>query len=209
MVLLEVPAHPVIRRRAQRAAADAPADQVGRLRDALRLVEIDEAEAETAMQEHRDRGEVVAPTVLLHHVRAAVELVDVARVALRHLVVDRARAGIVGDGELDTLGLHRAVLQGAHDLVVADHHRELQLSRHGYSGLIPTALTIPAVYSISRRIVAMSSSGVLVATGKPMSSAFARTSGELSIRTISSCRRTTMARGMPAGPKYPPQVEGG
>src|SRR5207244_9264184 len=95
--------------------------------------------------------------VLLHDVRAAVELVDVAGGASSHLVVDRARAGIVGDDELDALGLDRAVLQGADDLVVADHHRELQLSSHGYSGLIPTALTIRAVYSMSRRMVAMSS----------------------------------------------------
>src|SRR5205814_2193263 len=142
-----------------------------------------------------------APLLLLHDVGAVVDLFDVAVAASSPLVVDRARAGIVHDHDLDPLGLHHAFLQCAHDLVVADHHRELQLSRHGYSGLIPTALTIRAVYSISRRIVALNSSGVLVATGKPMSSALARTSGELSMRTISSCRRATIVRGIPAGPK--------
>src|SRR5260221_13180472 len=128
------------------------------------------------MQEHRDRGEVVAPTVLLHHVRAAVELVDVAGGASSHLVVDRARAGVVGDDELDTLGLHRAVLQGAHDLVVADHHRYLQPSRHGYSGLIPNPLTSAEVVSMSRRTAAFSPSGGLVAIVKPMPSALPDTS---------------------------------
>src|SRR5258708_4981840 len=149
----------------------------------------------------RQRGEAPAPAVLLHHVGAAVELVDVAGLAARDLVVDVARAGIARDRELDALGLDRAFLERAHDLVVADHHRELQLSRHGYSGLMPTALTIFAVYSISLRIVARSSSAVLVATGQPMSSAFARTSCHFSLLTISSCSRTTMVRGIPAGPK--------
>src|SRR5258708_35834437 len=107
------------------------------------------------------------------------------------------------------LGFARLGLRGGDDLQVADRLRALQLPRHGYPGCTPTAVTIFAVYSISRRMVAVSSSGVLVATGKPMSSALARTSGEFSIRAISSCRRTTTACGMPAGPKYPPQVEGG
>src|SRR4029077_2889779 len=100
--------------------------------------------------------------------------------------VDHARAGVFRDDEIDALGLHFAFFQRAHDLVVPHHHRQAQFSRHGYSGLIPIALTIRAVVSTSRRIVALTSSGVPVAIGKPISSALARTAGDSSTRTISS-----------------------
>jgi len=64
--------------------------------------------------------------------------------------------------------------------------------------LIPTALTIRAVYSIcagwSRGLIGRARSH-----REAESSAFARTSGELSMRTISSVQRATTGRAFPAG----------
>ena len=125
--VLEIAAHPVIRRRADRDRADALADQVLRLPH-LRRVDVDEAVAEAAVQEHRDGRDVVAPVRFLHDVVAAVELVDVGGAALGDAVVDRAGAGEARDRELDALGLDLAFLERAHDLVGAGQHRELELA---------------------------------------------------------------------------------
>src|SRR6185437_2538125 len=108
-------------------------------------VDVDEAVTESAMEKDRNGGDVVAAMRLLHDVMPAIIFVDVASLAGGDLVVDRARAGIAVDDELDAFGLHRAVLQGAHDLVAAGQHAELQLAGRALGRLLRAAFAISAL----------------------------------------------------------------
>src|SRR6185437_1032570 len=127
-MLFEMAAHPIGGGGADAAAADTASREVGGPPDSLVGVDIDEAVAEAAMQEYRDRGDVLAPMRLLHDVMAAIVLVDIAAFAMRDLVMDAASARIAADHQLDTFRLHGAVLQRAHDLIAAGHHGEAQLA---------------------------------------------------------------------------------
>jgi hypothetical protein len=88
-----------------------------------------EAVAEAPMQEHRDGGQWGA-LVALHEIGANIALADVELGLARHPPVALARPHAGEHDELEAVGLDRALLERAHDLVVAAGHREPELFRH-------------------------------------------------------------------------------
>ena len=91
-------------------------------------VDEDEAVAKAAVQEHRDRGQRFA-AVAAHEIAADIDLADVELGLARHAPVALARAHAGEHDQLDAVGLHGAVAERAHDLVVAAGDGQFQL-RH-------------------------------------------------------------------------------
>ena len=121
--VLEDAAQPVDRGDQERLDADLAADQVGGLGDALAGVDEDEAVAEAAMQEDRQRAERQA-LVARDDVGRARDLGDVEIAVAQEAPVPRRRIHRGQNGEVDAVGLDRALLQRAHDLVVAAGERQ-------------------------------------------------------------------------------------
>ena len=118
VIFLQNAAHPDVGSRLEIGAADLFADEVLRLADAGLGVDEDKAVAEAPVQKHRDRGQRLA-AVARHVIAADIDLADVELGLARHAPVPLARAHAGEHDELDTVGLHGAVAQRTHDLVVA------------------------------------------------------------------------------------------
>src|SRR4029077_14696889 len=113
------------------------ADQIGRLAEALRGVDEDEAMTEAAMGENQYRAErkvlvprrhVAADRHALHqrrHVARARRLRDVELAAAQDQPVPRRRAHVGQYRELDPFRADDAFLQGTHDLVVTTSEGKL------------------------------------------------------------------------------------
>ena len=129
VMLLQDAAHPEIAGRLEIGAADALADQVLRLADAGIGVDEDEAVAEAAMQEHRQRGERLA-LVARHEIGADIELADDRTRCARAMRQCRSREPMpVSTIEFDAVDLDQPFLERLDDLVVAGGKGQFQL-RH-------------------------------------------------------------------------------
>jgi hypothetical protein len=127
-MLFQDAAHPNVGGRLKISAADPLADQVLGRADAGIYVDEDEAVAETAMQEHRDRGERLA-AVALHIVAADIGFADIEFVLARHAPMPLARAHVGQHDKVDAVRRHRAIAQCARNLIIAAGHGQFQL-RH-------------------------------------------------------------------------------
>ena len=138
--VLEDAAHPVDRGDQERLDADLLADQVGRLLDALGGVDEDEAVAEAAVQEHRDGGDRHA-LVARHDVGRAGGLGDVEMAPSRRKrqcrVVESMSVRMVRSMPS---GATDAVLERAHDLVVAAGQRQGDVFWHFFASLRSAAV---------------------------------------------------------------------
>ena len=123
VLVLEDAAHPMPGRHQERLDADLAADQVLRLLDALRRVDEHEAVAEAPVQEHRQRGDRHA-LVARHDVGRARRLRHVEVAVADEAPVPRRRIHVGEHGEVDAVRLDLALLEGAHDLVVAAREGE-------------------------------------------------------------------------------------
>ena len=94
--------------------------------DPGRGVDEDKAVAETAMQEDRNGGERLA-LVADHEIGADILFADVEFVLAAHAPVPFARTHLGEKNELEAVGLHRSLLERAHDVVVAAGHRQSEL----------------------------------------------------------------------------------
>ena len=128
VIFFQNAAHPDVGSGLKIGAADLFADQILRLADAGLGVDEDKAVAEAPVQEHRNRGQRLA-AVARHVIAADIDLADVELGLARHAPVPLARAHAGEHHELDAVGLHGAVRERAHDLVVAAGNGEFQL-RH-------------------------------------------------------------------------------
>ena len=128
VIFLQNAAHPDVGSRLEIGAADLLADEILRLADAGFGVDEDKAVAEAPVQKHRDRGQRLA-AVARHVITADIDLADVELGLARHAPVPLARAHAGEHDKLDTVGLHGAVAQRTHDLVVAAGDGQSQL-RH-------------------------------------------------------------------------------
>ena len=128
VIFLQNAAHPDVGGGLEIGAADLLADQVFRLADAGLGVDEDKAVAEAPVQKHRDRGQRLA-AVARHVIAADIDLADVELGLARHAPVALARAHAGQHHELDAVGLHGAVAERAHNLVVAAGDGQSQL-RH-------------------------------------------------------------------------------
>jgi len=89
---------------------------------------IDEHEAvpEAPVQEHRNRGQRLA-AIAAHVIAADIDFADVELGLARHAPMPFARAHAGEHEQFQAVGLHGAVAQRAHDLVVAAGHGQLEL----------------------------------------------------------------------------------
>ena len=133
VVLLQDAAHPDVGGRLEIGAADRLADQVLRRLDAGGGVDEDEAVAEAAVQEHRDRGERLA-LVADHEIGADILLADVEFVLAAHAPMALARAHVGEEDEIEAVGLDRAFLERHDDVVVAAGDGQSQLRHRIPSG---------------------------------------------------------------------------
>src|SRR5262249_56534314 len=104
------------------------ADQLLRRANAGRGVDEEKPVAKASVQKDGNRGEWRA-TVALHEIGADVGLADIEFGTPRHAPVPLARAHAGEHDELEAVSGNRAVLERAHDLVVAACNRQPKLSR--------------------------------------------------------------------------------
>ena len=109
---------------------DLAADQVGRLLNALAGVDEDEAVAEAAMQEHRQRRKRLL-LVARHQVGRGRALRHVEIAVAQEAPVARGGIHLGEHGELDAVGLDGAFIKRADDLVIAAGERQGNAFRQG------------------------------------------------------------------------------
>ena len=131
VMLLQNAAHPDVGCRLEIRTADRLADQVLGRRDACTGVDEDEAVAEAAMQEDRDRRQCRA-LVACHEVGADVLLADVEFVLASHAPVALARPHVGEKDQIEPVGLDGAFDQRLDDVVVAAGDGESQLCHCGF-----------------------------------------------------------------------------
>ena len=126
-MLVENAAYPDAGGRLEIGAADHFAVEILRRLDAGRRIDEDEAVAEAAMQEHRNGGERLA-LVADHEIGADIFLADVEFVLAAHAPMALARPHIGEEDEFEAIGLHRTLLERAHDVVIAAGDRQSQFA---------------------------------------------------------------------------------
>src|SRR5215831_14045730 len=129
VIVLEDAAHPQPGGEQVALGADLAADEVGRLADALRGIDEDEAMTEATMGKNGNRAErkILIPC---RHVTRARHLSEIELAAAQEPPVPRRRSHIGEHRELDPLRAYAAFLQGAHNLVIAAGEGELESARH-------------------------------------------------------------------------------
>src|SRR5215831_16506654 len=129
VVVLEDAAHPQPGGEQIALGADLAADKVGRLADALRRIDEDEAMTEAAMGKNRNRAEwkILIPC---RHVTRTRHLGEIELAAAQEPPVPRRRSHIGQHRQLNPFRAYGAFLQGAHDLVIAAGEGKLESARH-------------------------------------------------------------------------------